>query len=287
MLFVDEVKKNIFRENVVFGCLPIGNPLDLSYNMVAHIREADVIIVETHEQFSRLLTEFRQSFLSYGPMMNYGSILQTNADIYQYNLDSSPEKVLKVNEFVANNHRNKKILIVSDEGSSIFLEPGCTLKHELEYRKIPYQVISGPNSMVSTLVSSSKNTNEFYFGCVLSSIKKDKRKDIFEKIKSLNIPAIFLLTGRDARESVQDLYNVFENDYSAELSINLSMFSEKHIRGSFTKLLNYIDQNSERFSRDREKDKYSIIIYPLQQDDSHYVIHDSDPKNLMQTDDIK
>jgi 16S rRNA C1402 (ribose-2'-O) methylase RsmI len=279
-VYIDVPKQNVFRENIVFGCLPIGNPADLSFNMVAHLHQADILIVESHEQFSRLLTEFRQSSLS------NGIVLRTNADIYQYDLDSGISAISRINQIVMENYLTKKILIVSDEGSSVFLEPACTLKSELSNAEIPFQVISGPNSMVTTLLSSDRSTNEFYFGCGISAIRKDRRSDIFEKIKNLGIPAVFLLTGVESRESIEDLQSAFGNYYYADFSINLSMYTEEHVRGSFTDILNYIDYNSDRFSRDTEVDKYSIIIYPPHQDNSHYIIYDFETEDMVKAKNI-
>ena len=279
-MYIDVPKQNVFRENIVFGCLPIGNPADLSFNMVAHLHQADILIVESHEQFSRLLTEFRQSSLS------NGIVLRTNADIYQYDLDSGISAISRINQIVMENYLTKKILIVSDEGSSVFLEPACTLKSELSNAEIPFQVISGPNSMVTTLLSSDRSTNEFYFGCGISAIRKDRRSDIFEKIKNLGIPAVFLLTGVESRESIEDLQSAFGNYYYADFSINLSMYTEEHVRGSFTDILNYIDYNSDRFSRDTEVDKYSIIIYPPHQDNSHYIIYDFETEDMVKAKNI-
>jgi 16S rRNA C1402 (ribose-2'-O) methylase RsmI len=267
MYFIDLPKQNVFRENIVFGCLPIGNPADLSLNMIAHMANADILIVESHEQFSRLLSEIRSSSLS------NGNNIKTNADIYQYDLDSGADAMKRINRIVMDNHQNKKILIVSDEGSSIFLEPACTLKMDLIHMNIPYQVISGPNSMVSTVLSADRTINEFYFGCGISAIKRDRRPDIFEKIKALGVPAVFLLTGQDAKESMEDLESVFGNHYHVDFSINLSMTTEEHVRGSFADALNYINKNSERFSRDTETDKYSVIIFPPHYDGSHYITY--------------
>lgn len=274
-MYIDVPSQNVFRENIVFGCLPIGNPADLSFNMVEHIRQAEIIIVESHEQFSRLLTEFRHSSLS------NGVVLRTNADMYQYDLDSGMPAISRINKIVMENYLTKKILVVSDEGSSVFLEPACTLKSELANAKIPFQVISGPNSMVTTLLSSDRSTNEFYFGCGISAIRKDRRDSVFTKIKNLGIPAVFLLTGVEARESIQDLQSTFGNHYYADLSINLSMYTEEHVRGSFTEILNYIDSHAERFSRDTEIDKYSIIIYPPHQDNSHYVTYEFETEEMI------
>lgn len=274
-MYIDLPQQNVFRENIVFGCVPIGNPADLSLNMIAHIAYADILIVESHEQFSRLLIEVRNTNLS------NGLIIKTNADIYQYDLDSDTGAMTRINQIVIDNCKEKKILVVSDEGSSIFLEPACTLKANLDNNNIPYQVISGPNSMVTTVLSADRLTNEFYFGCGISAIKKNRRPDVFKKIKDFGVPAVFLLTGQEAKESIEDLQSVFGNDYHADLCINLSMTTEEHVRGSFTQLLNYIDEHKERFSRDTERDKYSIIIFPPHQDRSHYVVYDFETDGMI------
>ena len=59
------------------------------------------------------------------------------------------------------------------------------------------------------------------------------------------------------------------------------------MRGSFTQILNYIDDNPKRFSSDTERDKYSIIIFPPHQDKSHYVTYDFETKEMAQSGDTE
>jgi 16S rRNA C1402 (ribose-2'-O) methylase RsmI len=259
----DFYKENIFRENVVFGSLPIGNILDISMNMVEHIKKADIILVESHREFARLL-----SGVHLFPVTRVLD-LNTSAVIYQYDLHSDIDHTNKINDVLLEKSKNNKILVVSDEGSSLFLEPGCILKSRLIEHGIPYQVISGPNSAITSVTNTSRNVSEFYFGSSLAGVPVEQRDSVFEKIKTVKVPAVFLLTAVDTKPCVEQIQNFFGDSWTGDLSMNLSMSTEKHIEGNFSDILKYIDDNPAYFAIDEEHKKFAIVIFPDRYETPH------------------
>jgi 16S rRNA (cytidine1402-2'-O)-methyltransferase len=264
----DPLLKNIFRKNVVFGSLPIGNPADISLNMIHHIMKADILLVENHRIFSKLLTNINESMISAGIDFN------THADIYQYDLHSRYNKMDDINNLVIKNAHNKNILIVSDEGSSIFLEPAVMLKIELVRNGIEFVALPGPNAVISTIISSQKGVTDFYFGNIVSAIKPEFQQREFEKVKQLNIPAVYLLHANGAKRDILALQQGFGDDSIIEYCMNLTMPTEEYVRGTFNDVLNFIESNPERYIRDSDHNKYSIIIYPPHIDYSRYITFD-------------
>lgn len=250
--------ENVFRHNVVFGSVPIGNPADISINLADHIMEADIILVESHREFSRLITRINDL------TTRFRFDLQPGAVIYQYQLESPPEKVKEVNDIlIAEARRGKKILVVSDEGSSVFLEPGSMFKSELVKNNLNYQVLAGPNAAISAVTNSNFIIREFMFGQSLPAIPRSERGAFFEKIKLFNYPAIFLLTAVDAKDCISSMIGYFDNDgWKLDFAISLSMKNETHIYGSVADILKYIDDNNEIFLFDNQDKKFSVIVYP-------------------------
>ncbi len=251
--------ENVFRHNIVFGSVPIGNPADMSINVADHIMEADIILVESHREFSRLITRVNDL------TTRFRFDLQPGAVIYQYQLESPPEKVKEVNRILLEEaKRGKKILVVSDEGSSVFLEPGVMFKSEVIMNNLPYQVLAGPNAGISSVTNSKFIIREFMFGQSLPSLSIEERKSLFEKIKLMRIPTVFLLTAVDSKDCIESMIGYFDNDqWSLDYAISLSMKDETHIYGSVSEILEYINNNNEMFLFDNQDKKFAVVIYPL------------------------
>lgn len=248
---------SIFRHNVVFGTAPIGTPGDMTFRLAEHIKAADIILVESHREFSRLLTNI------FSPNKPSMYDVQTFATIYQYDLHSQQEDIDRINGILLEESKTKKILVLSDEGSSLFLEPASEFKSLLNSNNIPFQYIPGPNSVITGVCVSKSTINNFYFGGSLPAIYPETRKKVFEVIKNGNLPTVFLLTAREARECVEDVKNFFGNDWNMELLLNLTMDTEQVIIGHFDDILRYIDSNKEFFETDQPHKKVAMNLLPL------------------------
>lgn len=254
----NQYSNNVFRENVVFGNMPIGNPADITLNMIEHINTADYILIESHREFEWTLKLINELNLSTSVKLN------PKAKIVQFDLDSSKEEIDKLINDLIEKSRDKKLLAISDEGSSIFLEPMSMLKTALIQRKLPFQVVPGPNAVISSAVNFGGpfNVVEFYFGSSYPALSNQEKKITFDRIKYLNVETIFLLRAEGMKNYITEMKNELDSNWFADFAINLSMPNETHIMGEFDKILKFIDENKELFEYDRNTKKFAILIFP-------------------------
>ena len=251
----DTLQNNIFRENIVFGSVPIGDPADISLSAIEHIQTADVLLVENHRQFSRLINAINYLDINHRPNINPRGI------VLQYNLESDLEHVEEMKnvlmEFVKN---NKKIFAISDEGSSVFLEPMSEFKSILIEKDIPYQVLSGPNSVISAVVNGKRNVHAFYFAGNYQHLS-DKEKT-FKEVQALNKPTVFILKSQGLESVIKELSDEFDRFWEADFQMNLSMDTEFHLDGEFDKILEFVYTNKSLWKQEDEIQKIIITLYP-------------------------
>ena len=256
----------VFKTNIVFGSLPIGNPADISINAIEHIMDADILLVESHREFARLSVrdDSEQQLKRANSLHCRTEVdLQPGATIYQYQLESNPSKASEINKIIIDAARNgKNIFVVSDEGSSVFLEPANLLKQELVGLKIPYTSLPGPFSGISAVTTSDFFVRQFFFGESLPSIPKEKRQEVYSRVSKLAVPTVFLLTAVDARWCVSELAEHLGDKWVADFQMSLTMKNEKHVYGTFQEILNYIDERSDLFMWDDQEKKFAILLYP-------------------------
>lgn len=247
-----------YKTNIVFGSMPIGNPMDISVNVLEHIMEADIILIESHREFSRYIT-----------MLNNLQIrthidLQPGAVIYQYQFESEPGKNDEVNKTLIHEAtiNNKRVFVVSDEGQSVFLEPTQSLKYKMIEAGIPYTVLPGPFSGIQSIVSSDFFVRQFFFGESLPSISREGRLATYSKVAGLGIPVVFLLTAEDSRWCVEEIKEFFGDNWTADFQMSLTMENETHVYGTFDQILKYIDSNQELFRYENQEKKFAILVMP-------------------------
>ena len=246
-----------FKENLVFGSMPIGNNADISLNMIAHIADADIILIESYQYFETIVEKITSYLSSLGVNFNI------NPKIYQYSLESPDYHIQYVNQKLVEAVPDKKILVVSDEGSSLFLEPGQLLKSIAEAEKIPYKIITGPNAAITAAVSVKTNLRQFFFGASLPGMPEEYREKLFSALNILNEPIIFLLTAKSSKESLEILKNNFNNHlWFCDFFISLTMDHEKHFCGSFDEILNAIEENNYLFNDEKYDNKFGIVLLP-------------------------
>lgn len=249
--------KNTFYNNVVFGSVPIGNAADISLNTIDHIMWADFILVESHRQFSRLITEVNALRL------HTVADISPEAVIYQYQLESGEQKIDNVNERILQEAiNNKKIFIISDEGSSVFLEPMSKLKNIFTEHGIKYSILPGPNSVISAIVSGVHNVNEFYFAGNFPWISENRKRDIFDYINKLRPPTVFILKAVGVPEYIKELSDNFKDGWDIDFALNLSMFNEQHVRGSWGTVINFIENNEHMWTYEDETKKVIVTLFP-------------------------
>lgn len=258
-----EPQDALFKENIVFGTVPLGNPADTTFNLYLHINNADIIIVETQSQFSRLISGLRD-YLNRHPM---GIQVEPHGIVYTYNLRNERNDIEKMNEFFVKEatENNRRILVVSDEGCSNFLDPGSFLKHYCISRNIPYKTLPGPNSIIATITSSHAPVDNFAFSVDSDLIREEEKFNYYNSLKNLRCSVIFTTNPETMSESLSDFKKYFGEEYTAELFINLTRKNESALRGTFDYLLDYLKQHPQEFNffNENENKRYTIMVSPL------------------------
>jgi 16S rRNA (cytidine1402-2'-O)-methyltransferase len=261
-LSIYEPQDSLFQENIVFGTVPLGNPADTSFNLLRHLNAADIIVVETVSQFSRLISGLRDYF----NRVQTGVQIEPHATIYVYNLRDQRDHIEHMNAFLLDEafNKNKKILVVSDEGCSNFLDPGSFLKYYCIEKNIAYKTLPGPNSIIAAITSAHSPVGNFAFSIDTELLDEKEKEKYFSGLKNLSCPIIFTTNPETLKDSLVDFHKYFGNEYYAELFINLTRKNEKVIRGSSLEVLDYVQQNPSEFNyfNENENNRYAFLISP-------------------------
>lgn len=245
------MNSDVFKTNIVFGALPIGNPYDISLNNIMHINEADIILIEHEHEFNAFIN-------NYNKIMNNNDFIpkiNIKAKIYQYNLEDSFEYCENICRDLIKKSDNNRILCLSDEGSSVFLEPGNLLKSFCIKENKNFSVLSGPNSAISAITNSIYNFTSFTFLGTFDTIVNDeiKQKKIVELLNKNNLidrshAFIFLINGPQMLDGIKFLYENFNDEWLIDFAINLTTKSENHIYSSIEKFYSIVqNKNNDKF----------------------------------------
>lgn len=247
-----------FKTNVVFGSVPIGNMLDISLNMIYHIIDADIILLEHEPEFNFFIKKLETVCKEININLNI------KANKYIYNLEDEREFIDKVNQEVVELSKTKKILVFSDEGSSLFLEPTNALKHELILQGMNFTVMSGPNSAISSVTNALPNIREFLFLGTFDYIEQsdEQLSRAMEMIKIFDGAAVILLNGPHIHKCLNTIKDKFGTSQYLDFGINLSAESETHIRGNVDRLLKIINANKNLFENNNYENRFSLVIMP-------------------------
>jgi|688.fasta_scaffold95436_5 16S rRNA C1402 (ribose-2'-O) methylase RsmI len=226
-----EVDDNIkvFPKNIVFGSRDIGNILDNSLSLILHIVNADIIVVENINRFQTLLNNLK---------------IKTNAEILDMNYNDT--NIQKINKYILDSYKNKKILYLSDEGSSITCDPGFIASNLLNKNNIEYYVMPGASSIMTAInYLEFIGQQKFYFGGMLAkgtnetgigqphALIDDKDiKHIFDTIKHLSVPSLLFTISDLFKETIDKVISFFGKDCNLIVFKNLTMSNQNILYGN-------------------------------------------------------
>ncbi len=223
----DNVK--VFPKNIVFGSRDIGNILDNSLSLILHIVNADIIVVESINRFQTLLNNLK---------------IKTNAEILDINYND--DNIQKINKYILDSYKNRKILYLSDEGSSITCDPGSTTLNLLQKNNIEYYVMPGASSIMTAInYLHFTGQQNFYYGGMLSKgtnvtgigqphvlIDDEEIQHIFNTIKLLSKPSLLFTIGDLFKETIDKVISFFGKDCNLIVFKNLTMSNQNILYGS-------------------------------------------------------
>lgn len=207
------------NSNIVLGSMPIGDDKDISLNLIDKIKTSDIIAVETLDTFNQFLNR-----------MN----LQTDAEIlpFEYhktdllNIDKHVENIF--NYILEQSKNNKKILIISDEGSPQIIDPYGGITNFLFLNNLNYYVLPGPSSIINAICNSPFDPQTFSFLGMFHTFPDFSKPRIIEYMKHNIFPSIIF----EIKPYILDLLNIFEehlNERKIVICCDMTTDNEKRI----------------------------------------------------------
>lgn len=212
-------------KSLIFGTMPIGNLEDCTYNLIKNIEAADLIAVESERVIYKLISHYK---------------LSVNAEI----ISMSPENLLKkaydtIIEYIV---LGKKVLCLSDEGSSIITDPFNFLRRLADSLKINYKVLPGPSSLISAISYSKfyEGDSFSFYGMVFYDPDKN---NIYKEIASNRYPSIIFYHHEIQEQFFNELKQYINGNKIVTLASNLTSSEEIILEGELDEIINFVNNN--------------------------------------------
>lgn len=166
---------------------PIGNLDDLSFRQAKTLLSSDIILAEDTRSAHNLLSKIPQLFPNLPNIPN----IPNRPNIISYYKQKEFEKLPEILDLLK---QGKNISLVSKSGMPLINDPGYLLVKTCIKQNIPFTVIPGSSAIITALVYSGFNPNNFMF---LGFLPKNQTKVIqcFEtlyKIQKILPKTIFI-----------------------------------------------------------------------------------------------
>lgn len=246
---------------VVFGCIDIGNINDISKTFFNSLDVSDALVVENQYMWDYFCIKNRISYDKEVLSLNLSGI----EDKFLNELPKETQKMfednrVKVLKRVGELHNlGKKVLVVSDEGSSIIADSGEFVRNYCIENGIDFKVMAGPSAVINA-VSSSKipgATSPFiFYGPIFSLEYVDGILDNMD-MAPYDFLSVGFLRPKTAKAVVGRMLERFGN-IEASLCIDLTTNKEKIIGKNLKETLRYLeDMGDEYYTR---KENVSIVF---------------------------
>jgi len=199
------------------GAVHIGNPMDMSPNIINSIINHDVIAVENIDIFNELLDNLN---------------IKTKAHIEEIGSYQDKEIMLKIIEMLKN---NKNVLLLPDRGTASFHDPGDIIVNYASQIGIKVTSIPGPNCLIPSIVISGLGIDKFIYGSRTSD--KEERVKFLTKYKDMELPIAFLSTPRYIEDLLLDALDILGENIYCVICIELTTNREKVIRCNIKEMI--------------------------------------------------
>jgi len=137
---------------------PIGNLSDITQRALDTLRAADVIACE----------DTRHSLI----LLRHYAIAKPLVSYHQHN------EARRTAELIEQLASGKNIAVISDAGLPGISDPGHRLLQACIHRGLPYTIIPGASAVLTALVGSGFNTEQFYYGGFLPVKSGGRERDL-------------------------------------------------------------------------------------------------------------
>ena len=190
---------------------PIGNIKDVTLRALDTLKQADIILAEDTRRIRKLLSHY--------------SISLKDKQLTSLNENNIKQKT----PFIIKELKNKKIALVSDNGTPTISDPGYYLVKEcIEHGFQPIS-IPGPCALVAGLSVSGLPTDKFLFLGFFPK-KPKKKQEIVKQIKNNNLTSILYESPYRIKKTLEFLKKEIP-DYNLVITRELTKKFEEVIRG--------------------------------------------------------
>ena len=255
MTEISKIKKNKNYTLTIVGT-PIGNSMDLSPRGIEAFEKADIILCED-TRVTKKLSKIR----------NFK--VQKLISFNEYN------EVKKIDLILDKINCGKQVVLSSDAGMPLISDPGYKLVTACVDNGIFVDVVPGPSSIITALVSSGLSSANFYFAGFPPRKKNDRLLKI-KKLLNLETTIIWFESPRRVVVFLEELIQIFGNRkavvareltkvYQEVLRNNLcSLVVElklrKQIKGEFIILLENFKPSRKRKLDDVTKEEIKKLL---------------------------
>jgi len=137
---------------------PIGNLSDMTYRAVEVLKSVDVIACEDTRHSLHLLRHFGIE----KPLLSY----------HEHN------EARRTAELIEQLAAGKKIAVITDAGMPGISDPGHRLLRACQERGVPYTVLPGPSAVLTALIGSGFDAEQFFYGGFLPVKSGGRERDL-------------------------------------------------------------------------------------------------------------
>ena len=212
---------------------PIGNSMDLSARGIEAFVNADIVLSED-TRVTKKLSKIRNFKIK--------KLVSFN----DYNESKKLSSVIK------NIKDGNNVVLSSDAGMPLISDPGYKLVNECLKNDILIDVVPGPSSIITAIVTSGLATNNFYFAGFPIK-KKQARINSLSKLVEINTTIIWFESPRRILSFLNELIIVFGNR-QAVVARELTKFYQEILRDDLVSLISQLEKKT------RLKGEYVILI---------------------------
>ncbi len=198
---------------------PIGNLEDITLRAINILKEVDLIAAEDTRHTLKLLNRLEIS----KPMISY----------HRHNEEQRSEDLIeKIKD-------GKNIALVSDAGTPGICDPGADVIKKAIEEGIEVISIPGACALISALICSGIETNEFTFMGFLPLNSKTRKKKL-EEIKESKKTLILYEAPHKMKATLNDLKDIIK-DREIVLAREITKIHEEYIRGNIKDILDRVE----------------------------------------------
>jgi len=219
--------------------IPMGNERELSPRAVDILTQADALVCEEWKTGRTLIKRLG---------------LQDQKELFRLNEHDVKESTT---ELLGLLKQGKTLALFSDSGAPVFADPGAELVRQCYQHRIIVKHVSGPASLISSLVVCGFAIESFLYMGWLPR-KPEERNSALARLKQEKSTAIIMETPYRLMAMLESIKQTLGPDRLVAVCCNLTAENEHVQRGTVSDTIKY-------FEKHPEKPEFVIVVGGLHQ----------------------